>query len=152
MLHYSNIAAKKNILLVEDNLGDARLIQEAIRETGNDVLLTIVTDGTQAMDFLNKANQYASAPTPDLILLDLNIPKINGRQVLFEVKNNPALKRIPVLILTISQADDDVQYCYTNYANAYIAKPFTLDEFIRLFESIMHFWFGVAKLPPKRSK
>jgi chemotaxis family two-component system response regulator Rcp1 len=141
-----------NILLVEDNPGDARLLQEAFKETRQDFNLNIVTDGIQAMDYLNKMNSYEKVATPDLIFLDLNIPKKDGREVLKDIKRHPELRRIPVIILTISNADNDIIECYNSHANCYVIKPFEIEKLIDLIQSISYFWCKIATLPPKKEK
>jgi chemotaxis family two-component system response regulator Rcp1 len=138
------------VLLVEDNPGDIRLIEEAIKELGDVISLRIVTDGVQALDYLFKKNAYIMAPTPDLILLDLNVPKEDGRKVLSVVKNDSHLKRIPVIVLTISQNEEDVLECYNLHANCYITKPFEIDSFIQIIKAIKSFWLDVVTLPPKK--
>lgn len=154
MLHNSNVKNNETnsweILLIEDNSGDVRLIENAMKELENRFNLNIVTDGIQAMDYLYKKNPYTKAITPDLILLDLNIPKKHGHVVLAEIKNDPNLKRIPVIILTISSAEDDILQCYNLHANCYINKPFEIDKLIRIFKSIQNFWLNTVTLPPKK--
>lgn len=135
------------ILLVEDSLGDARLTIEALKE--NKVLNTInhVTDGVKALDFLYQRGQYSDATRPDLILLDLNMPKMDGREVLEKIKQDEKLKRIPVVILTTSQADEDIIKSYDLNANCYISKPVDLDQFMAVIKSIKSFWLSVVKYP-----
>lgn len=137
------------ILLVEDSVGDIRLTQEALKESKLKVDLHVVMDGEEAMDFLNKKNKYADKPTPDVILLDLNLPKKDGRQVLREIKESPELKRIPVAVLTISKAEEDILQTYNLHANCYITKPLDLDKFVNVVKSIENFWFTIVTLPPK---
>lgn len=137
------------ILLVEDDPGDVLLTQEAFK--GAKVLnhLSVAEDGVEAMAFLRRQGKFAHAPFPDLILLDLNLPKKDGRAVLAEIKNDPVLKRIPVVILTTSQDDRDILHAYNSYANCYITKPVDLKQFLEVVESIDTFWLTVVKLPAK---
>lgn len=137
------------ILLVEDNPGDVRLTKEALKEGKVANQISVVIDGVEAMAFLHQEGKYANAPKPDLILLDLNLPKKNGREVLAEIKEDPRLKRIPVVILTSSQAEKDIVMTYNLHANCYIKKPVDFDQFIDVVKSIENFWFNVVKLPPK---
>jgi len=138
-----------NILIVEDNPGDARLIKEVLNEGKilND--LHIVKDGVEAMEFLHKRGEYAKAPRPDLIILDLNLPKKDGREVLAEVKSDQHLKSIPIVIMTTSNAEEDILKSYNLHANCYITKPIDLNQFIKVVKSIEEFWFSIVKLPPK---
>jgi chemotaxis family two-component system response regulator Rcp1 len=136
------------ILLVEDNPGDVRLTQEAFREGKVANKLSVVNDGVEAMAFLRQENEYASAPRPDIILLDLNLPKKDGREVLAELKQDPNLRRIPVIVLTTSRAEQDVLNAYGMHVNCYLTKPVDLEEFIKLVEGIGGFWLMVVKLPP----
>jgi CheY-like chemotaxis protein len=137
------------ILLVEDNLGDVRLTQEALKEGKVHNNLSVVTDGVEAMAYLRQQGRFRTAARPDIILLDLNLPKKNGREVLAEIKQDGELKHIPVVILTTSKADEDVLKSYNLYANCYITKPVDLDQFIRVVQSIENFWLTIVKLPPK---
>jgi two-component system, chemotaxis family, response regulator Rcp1 len=137
------------ILLVEDNPGDVRLTKEALKEGKVANQINVVMDGMEAMAFLHREGKYANAPKPDLILLDLNLPKKNGREVLAEIKVDPRLKCIPVVILTSSQAEQDIVMTYNLHANCYIKKPVDFDQFIEVVKSIEDFWFNVVKLPPK---
>lgn len=136
------------ILLVEDNPGDIFLTQEALKDCEIESHLHIVQDGEDAINFLNKQEQYQSVPRPDVILLDLNLPKKNGREVLEEIKANPELKRIPVIVLTTSLADEDILKSYNLHANCYIPKPRDLSQFSQIISAIETFWFKVVKLPP----
>ena len=138
-----------DILLIEDNLGDIRLTQEALKEDKIQVNLHVVMDGVEAMNYLCKIGKYANEPTPDLILLDLNLPKKDGRQVLKEIKENPKLQSIPVVILTISKADQDILQAYKLQANCYIVKPLDLTKFIDVVQQLESFWFSIVKLPTK---
>jgi len=141
-----------DILLVEDNVGDARLAKEALKESKLKNDLHIVGDGIDAMDFLHGKGKFLNAPRPDLILLDLNLPKKDGREVLAEIKNDPDLKRIPVVILTISKAEEDILKTYNLHANCYITKPLDLDQFMKVVRSIEDFWLTIVKLPPDGKK
>jgi CheY-like chemotaxis protein len=136
-----------DILLVEDNLGDIRLTREALKDSKILNTLNVVRNGEQAIDYLRKTARYADAARPDLILLDLNLPKKNGREVLAEIKTDPELKRIPVVILTTSRAEQDVVETYNLHANCYIVKPVKFDEFANVIRSIEDFWFAIVKLP-----
>lgn len=135
------------ILLVEDNPGDVRLTIEALKENKLHVSLHVVEDGVEAMAFLNQEGDYADAPRPDLILLDLNLPKRDGRELLADIKADERLRRIPVVVLTTSQAEEDVLKTYELHANCYITKPVDLGQFIRVVQSIEHFWLTVVRLP-----
>jgi chemotaxis family two-component system response regulator Rcp1 len=136
-----------DILLVEDNEGDARLAKEAMRDSKIRNTLHHVSDGEEAMAFLRKEGQYAKAPRPDLVLLDLNLPKKDGRQVLAEIKNDDELKRIPVVILTVSSAEEDILKSYNLHANCYITKPIDLSQFMKVVRSVEDFWLTIVKLP-----
>jgi len=136
-----------DILLVEDNPGDVRLTEEALKEGKVLNTLHIAKDGIEAMAFLHRKGQYADAPRPDLILLDLNLPKKDGRQVLTEIKTDDELKRIPVVILTTSSAEEDIIKTYSFHANCYIIKPVDLEQFINVIKSIKSFWLNIVKLP-----
>ena len=135
------------VLLVEDNPADVRLTQEALKEGRVLNHLSAVSDGIEAMKFLRREGAYRDAPRPDLILLDLNLPKKNGRQVLEEIKSDPDLRRIPVMVLTTSSAERDLREAYTAHANCYITKPMDLDQFMTVVKSIEHFWFNIVTLP-----
>jgi CheY-like chemotaxis protein len=137
------------ILLVEDNPGDARLAQEALKEGRMTSRLRVVVDGVEAMACLRREGPHANAPRPDLILLDLNLPRKDGRQVLAELKADPDLRRIPVVVLTTSQAEQDVLRSYDLHANCYITKPVDLDRFISVVRSIEEYWCSVVTLPPR---
>jgi len=137
------------ILLVEDNPGDARLTQEAMRDTKMTNLMHVVEDGVEAMQFLRRQGRYGDAPRPDLILLDLNLPKKDGRAVLAEIKTDPELKRIPVVVLTTSRAEEDVLTAYDLHANAYVTKPVDLAQFMKIVALIDEFWINVVTLPGK---
>jgi CheY-like chemotaxis protein len=135
------------ILLVEDNPGDVRLTREVLRDGKVNNHLNVVQDGTEALAFLYRQGNYASAPRPDLILLDLNLPKKDGREVLVTIKGDNSLRRIPVVILTTSQAEEDILRAYNLHSNCYITKPVDLDQFIRIVKSIEEFWLTIVKLP-----
>ncbi|MBI4662824.1 MAG: response regulator [Verrucomicrobia bacterium] len=137
------------ILLVEDSAGDVRLTQESLRESKVRNNLNVVPDGIEAMAYLRGQNGYADALRPDLILLDLNLPKKDGREVLLEIKADPDLKRIPVVILTTSRAEEDILRTYNLHANCYITKPVNLDQFIKVVRAIEDFWLTIVKLPPE---
>lgn len=135
------------ILLVEDNPGDADLAIEALKESKMINNLHVVDDGEKATDFLFKRGEYSNAVKPDLIILDLNLPKKDGREVLEEIKSSDALKRIPVVILTTSKAEEDVLRTYNLHANCYINKPIDLDQFLEVVKSIENFWLSIVVLP-----
>jgi two-component system, chemotaxis family, response regulator Rcp1 len=135
------------ILLVEDNPADVRLTQEAFREAKVRNNLYVAYDGVAALDFLHRANGYLDVPRPDIVLLDLNLPKKDGREVLAEIKEDDALKRIPVVILTTSTAEQDILRTYDLHANCYINKPVDLEKFMTLVKSIEDFWLTIVKLP-----
>jgi chemotaxis family two-component system response regulator Rcp1 len=143
------ILAPVEILLVEDNLGDVRLTQEALRDGKVRNTLHVVMDGAAALEFLRREGSYREAPRPDVILLDLNLPKKDGRQVLAEMKADDDLKRIPVVVLTTSQADQDVLKAYNLHANCYIVKPVDLEKFLAVVRSLEDFWLSVVRLPPR---
>lgn len=138
-----------DILLVEDNPGDVRLAQEALKDSKVRNKLSVVEDGVEAMAFLRQEGKYASAPHPDLILLDLNLPRKSGREVLSEVKNDDDLKHIPVVVLTVSRAEEDVMKCYNQHANCYITKPLDFNQFMKVTQTIEEFWLTIVRLPHK---
>ncbi len=135
------------ILLVEDNPGDVRLAKEGLKESKVINNLHVVDDGVEAMAFLRKEGNYADAVTPDLILLDLNLPKKDGREVLAEIKGDKNLRRIPIVVLTTSQAEEDVMKTYDLHANCYVTKPVDLDQFVKIVKSLNNFWFEMVTLP-----
>jgi len=137
------------ILLVEDNLGDVRLAQEALKEAKLLNHLFAVTDGEEALAFLRREGRYAVAVRPDLIFLDLNLPRKDGREVLAEIKSDPNLMRIPVVILTSSRAEEDILKTYDLHANCYVSKPVDLERFITVVKSIEDFWVSIVRLPPR---
>jgi CheY-like chemotaxis protein len=143
------LSAPIEILLVEDNPGDIRLTQEVLKEGKVHNTLSIVENGVQAISFLRKESEYQDAPTPDLILLDLNLPKKDGREVLLDIKNDPELKKIPVVVLTTSQSEEDILKVYDLNANCYISKPVDFGEFIDVVKSIENFWLSIVKLPTR---
>lgn len=136
------------ILLVDDNPGDIRLTQEALKDSKVLNNLHVVEDGLEALNFLKKKGEFKNEVTPDLVLLDLNLPKRNGREVLSEIKEDELLKHIPVVILTISRAEEDIFKSYELHANCYITKPVDMNQFVKIVRSIENFWFSIVKLPP----
>jgi two-component system response regulator len=136
------------ILLVEDNPGDARLTQEVLKDSKIRNNLHIVADGVEAMAFLRREGQYASAPRPDIILLDLNLPRMDGREVLKAIKADESLRRIPIVIMTTSDDEHDILAAYDLYANCYITKPVDFQRFIEIVKTIENFWFSIVRLPP----
>ena len=135
------------ILLVEDNPGDVELTREALHDGKIHMNLSVVSDGVEALAFLKREGAFAGAPRPDLILLDLNLPRKDGRAVLAEIKEDSSLRHIPVVVLTSSQAEQDIVRAYDLHANCYVTKPVDLDQFITIVRSIEQFWFTVVKLP-----
>jgi chemotaxis family two-component system response regulator Rcp1 len=140
-----------DILVVEDNAGDARLIKEVLNDNKIYNSLYLARDGVEALDFLFRRGKHENAPRPDLIILDLNLPKKDGREVLAVIKSDPVLQQIPIVIMTISQAEEDILKSYNLHANCYITKPIDLNQFIRVVKSIEDFWFSIVKLPPKET-
>jgi CheY-like chemotaxis protein len=136
------------ILLVEDNPGDARLTREALRDAKVRNNLHVVPDGVEALAFLHRQGKHAGVPKPDLILLDLNLPKKDGREVLEEIKQNDDFRHIPIVILTTSQAEKDIIESYRLRANAFVTKPVDLEQFLKVVRSIEHFWLEIVKLAP----
>jgi two-component system, chemotaxis family, response regulator Rcp1 len=136
-----------SILLIEDNPGDVRLTQEAFQECKSIIDLTVMMDGLEAVRYLKKENTYSDAKTPDMILMDLNLPKKNGREILEEIKSDPALKRIPVLVLTTSTAEQDITNSYDLHVNGYINKPVDFDRFFDIIQNIEQFWLQTVVLP-----
>jgi CheY-like chemotaxis protein len=137
------------VLLVEDNPGDVLLTKIAFEDSKISVNLSVVEDGVEAMAFLRKQGKYLKVPHPHLMLLDFNLPRKDGREVLAEVKTDQYLKRIPVVVLTTSQAEEDILKAYDLAANCYITKPVDFDQFVKIVQSIENFWFTVVKLPPE---
>lgn len=146
-MNKQDMAKPIDILLVEDNPGDVRLTQEAMKEAKVRNALYVVGDGVEAMAFLRKQGVYKDVPRPDMILLDLNLPKKNGHEVLNEIKSDNDLKRIPVVMLTISKAEEDIIKSYNLHANCFITKPVDLGQFLAVVKSIEDFWLTVVKLP-----
>ena len=139
--------ASVDILLVEDSPSDQLLAREALAEAGVKSRLHIVCDGIEAMDFLRREGRYRTAPRPDLILLDLNLPRKDGREVLSEIKSSEELKRIPVVVLTTSESEQDVKRAYALHANCYVSKPVDFEAFKRVIRAIEEFWFRTVRLP-----
>ena len=137
------------ILMVEDNVSDARLAEETLKDGKVHNNLYHVKDGVEAMQFLRRQGEYSDAPHPDLILLDLNLPRKDGREVLAEIKEDPELRVVPVVVLTTSEAERDLVRTYDLHANAYVVKPLDLNRFIEVVQAIEDFWFAIVKLPPK---
>jgi CheY-like chemotaxis protein len=136
-----------NILLVEDNPGDVRLMREALAANGTPNKLSVVEDGDQALRYLHKSGPFSKASRPDLIFLDLNLPKKDGREVLAEVKTDESLRRIPVIVLTTSEATSDVQRAYDLHANCYVKKPTGFDEYMQVIKACEDFWLSIVRLP-----
>ncbi|AVH70253.1 response regulator [Nostoc sp. 'Lobaria pulmonaria (5183) cyanobiont'] len=137
------------VLLVEDNPGDAQLTRIALEDSKISIHLNVVEDGVEAMAFLRKQEKYVKAAHPDIVLLDFNLPRKDGREVLAEIKADENLKRIPVVVLTTSQAQEDILKAYNLSANCYITKPVDFDQFVKIVQSIENFWFAIVKLPPE---
>lgn len=137
-----------DVLLVEDNPGDVRLITEALNDAKIHVHITAVHDGVEALALLRREGDYSRAALPDLILLDLNLPRMNGHEVLATIKQDERLRRIPVVIVTSSKADQDIAASYDLHANCFVTKPVDLDQFFNVVQAIREFWFVIAKLPP----
>ena len=136
-----------DVLLVEDDPGDVLMTREAFKDNKLANRLSVVSDGVDAMAFLRKEDQYAGSPTPDLVLLDLNLPRMDGREVLAAMKSDPELRRIPVVVLTTSEAEEDVLRSYSLHANAYVTKPVDFDRFIEVVRKIDDFFVSVVRLP-----
>jgi CheY-like chemotaxis protein len=136
-----------DVLLVEDSPGDVRLTREALKDAKVQINLHVASDGKEAIAFLMREGKHANAPRPDLILLDLNLPRKDGREVLKEIKENASLKSIPVVILTTSESEADILRSYQLHANCYISKPVDLEGFLKVVQSIDNFWLSVVKLP-----
>lgn len=149
MNNYINYGHPIEILLVEDNPGDVRLTKEAIKDGKVINNLYVVGDGIEALDFLHKKGSFEKVPRPDLVLLDLNLPRKNGREVLAEIKADENLRSIPVIILSTSEAENDIMKSYELNANCYVTKPVDLDDFMNVVKSIEDFWLSVVKLPTK---
>ena len=138
-----------DILLVEDNPGDVRLTREALKGSKIYNTLNVASDGEEAMSYLRKQGRFVDAKRPDLVLLDLNLPKKSGREVLVEIKNDSNLRRIPVVILTTSKVEEDIIRSYNLHANCYITKPVDLSQFITIVQVLENFWFSIVKLSPR---
>ncbi len=143
------ISRQREILIIDDNPVDVRLLVEALTEVDIAHRLSMVRDGGEAMEFLRRRGRYKSAPWPDLILLDLNLPRMDGRQVLKEVKGDPVLQRIPVVVLTTSSADEDISRSYDVHANGYVVKPIHFADLCNAVRAIGDFWLRAAALPPR---
>jgi CheY-like chemotaxis protein len=152
MVKNSNSGLPIDILLVEDNPADVRLIVESLKEETVWNILHVVKDGVEAISFLQKKGKYANKPKPDLILLDLHMPKKTGHEVLAEIKEDEDLKRIPVIVLSSSKADEDILKSYGLHANSYITKPIDLHQSIQVIKTVKEFWFTIAKLPPHKEQ
>jgi CheY-like chemotaxis protein len=137
------------VLLVEDNPGDVRLMKEALKEAKVCNHLSVAVDGEEALEFLKRRGTFADAPVPDVVFLDLNLPRKDGREVLADIKSDPDLMRIPVVVITSSKAEEDIVRSYNLHANCYVTKPVDLDQFIKVVRSVEDFWFTIVKLPPK---
>jgi CheY-like chemotaxis protein len=143
-----NGASPVQILMAEDNPADARLVREVMADSKILNELHVVPDGVEAMAFLRRSGKYASVPRPSLIFLDLNMPRKDGREVLAEIKNDPDLKRIPVVVMTSSKAEEDIARAYNEHANCYVRKPIDFDQFHTVVKTIASFWFTAVELPP----
>ena len=142
-----------DILLVDDNPGDVRLTKEALNETGTNNILNVVENGMEAIEYLRRTGMYTNAIRPEIILLDLNLPKKSGIEVLEEIKKDSQLKEIPVVVLSTSDAEMDVIKAYQYHANCYIVKPVNFDQFVKIIKSTIDFWFNIVKLPkPQREQ
>jgi CheY-like chemotaxis protein len=137
------------ILLVEDNPADAMLMEEALRESALPSTLSVVRNGDDALDYLYRRGRFAQSPRPDLIMLDLNLPKKDGREVLADIKSDPGLRAIPVVVITTSRSEEDILRSYNLHANCYITKPVRLNAFFEVVRKIEDFWFTIVKLPPR---
>lgn len=137
-----------NILLVEDDIGDVELTREALIDSKITVNLHVAKDGVEAVDYLRQIGDFTEAITPDLVLLDLNLPRKDGREVLQDIKSDPDLKRIPVIVLTTSDTEEDIVRSYDLGVNCYVQKPVGMEEFIRIVRALEDFWFTIVKLPP----
>jgi two-component system, chemotaxis family, response regulator Rcp1 len=148
-MNANTVGIPVEILLVEDNPGDVRLAREGLSECKIRNNLHVVDDGVKAMAFLRRQDEYAKAPRPDLVLLDLNLPRKDGREVLREVKEDESLRTIPIVVLTTSKAEEDIMKSYALHANCYVTKPMGLQQFLDVVRSIEDFWFTIVRLPPK---
>ena len=143
------LTSEIHILLVEDNEGDVVLTLEALKEARLKNKISVVRDGEEAIEFLYKRNRYAHVEMPQLILLDINLPKMDGKEVLLRIKSDPDLKKIPVVVLTTSSSEKDILEAYNNYANCYITKPVDLDKFIDVIRTVEDFWISIVQLPKR---
>jgi chemotaxis family two-component system response regulator Rcp1 len=146
-MNFESQAIPVDILLVEDNAGDVRLTQEVLKGSKVRNNLMVATNGKEALNCLRRQGKYSSSPRPDLILLDLNLPVMDGREVLQQIKEDSDLKRIPVVILTTSKAEEDILKTYNLHANCYVTKPVDLDQFVKVVKSLEDFWLAIVKLP-----
>jgi len=146
-MKHAKIGRPAQFLLIEDNPGDVRLTREALNESKLRNNLSVVVDGLEALAFLKRESPYKTAPRPDIILLDLNLPRKSGLEVLAEIKADPMLQQIPVVVLTSSEAEKDIIASYNLHVNCYVSKPLDLDQFIKVVNSIESFWFTIVKLP-----
>ncbi len=147
MKQFGSLNRVANLLLVEDNPGDVLLLKEFLKGAKGPFNLHVAEDGEEALSFLNQRDKFRDSPRPDMIILDLNLPKVDGFEVLQHVKQHPVLKRIPVIILTSSHAETDIARAYELHANCYLTKPSELSEFSEMVKAIEHFWFEIARLP-----
>lgn len=138
-----------DILIVEDNAGDLRLIRDVLLDSKISNQISTAKDGEEALDFLFKRGKFSDRTTPDLIILDLNLPRKDGREVLEEIKTDSELKKIPVVVMTMSQSDEDILKAYSLHANCFVTKPIDLNQFVKVVKSIEDFWLTIVKLPPK---
>ncbi len=143
----TTVGRPAEVLLVEDSPGDVRLTREALKEGKVRNNLSVVSDGVEAMEFLRREGKYKDAPRPDIVLLDLNMPRKDGREVLAEMKSDEQLKRIPVVVLTTSEAEQDILRTYDLHANCYLTKPVDLEQFISIVKSVEDFWLTIVQLP-----
>ncbi|NEO89506.1 MAG: response regulator [Moorea sp. SIO3G5] len=148
-MNYRNASQRIEILLVEDNPGDLDLTKATLQNSNIRNNIQTFTNGKEAMAFLRRESPYTKAPRPDVILLDLNLPVMDGREVLAQIKSDPKLSLIPVIILTSSDSDQDILTSYKLNANAYVTKPLELEQFLKVLKSIENFWLSIVKLPPK---
>jgi two-component system response regulator len=146
----SRVIKPIEILLIEDNPGDVRLVKEALRTAKTPSRIRVAEDGFQAMEILLRQGEYARDPLPDIIILDLNLPRKDGREVLKEIKNDPVLRRIPVIIFTTSRAEPDILWAYDMHANCYITKPVDFQQFLTVIRAIESFWLNTVRLPPEK--
>ncbi|SNB44750.1 response regulator [Geobacter sp. DSM 9736] len=149
-MNSGNPGRTMEILLVEDNEADAFLMQEVLKETPVRTAVHLANDGEEGLDFLHRRGSHVAAPRPDLVILDLNLPRKDGRELLAEVKRDPELKTIPIVVLTTSESEEDIMRSYMLHANCYITKPVGITQLFDMVKSMEDFWFGIAKLPPSR--